>query len=300
MTRIVAIVENEGEFTRDLMHAGQSKEVEIIAARWQDLGVSLFEGRETIRCQQTVLNNADVVLLRTLRRSSFEQVFFRMDVIQRLEAMGIIVVNPARAIEIAVDKYLSLSILQDNGLPIPDTFTCQTYEDAMVSFDKLGGDVVVKPMFGAQGFGMARITDRALAQRAFSQLEQMGSISYIQRFISHPGADLRLFVLGDMVLAAMRRHSREGEWRCNISQGGYAKAINPDPTISDMAIQAARSCQAVIAGVDIIIDHDDQPYILEVNPIPGWKALGMATGIDITGQLVAFLIHLAEERHVHI
>jgi ribosomal protein S6--L-glutamate ligase len=113
------------------------------------------------------LTTFDAVLIRTMPPGSLEQVILRMDVLGRLEAAGVLVVNPPRAVEIAVDKYLASARLQAAGLPTPRTLVCQTVTDALEAFVALGGNVVVKPLFGGEGRGILRVEDRDLASRVF-------------------------------------------------------------------------------------------------------------------------------------
>jgi ribosomal protein S6--L-glutamate ligase len=111
-----------------------------------------------------------------------------------------------------VDKYLTTARLARAGVPTPPTAVCQRSDDALARFADLGGDVVLKPLFGAEGRGMCRITDAETAWRTFRVLEQTGQVIYLQRFVRHPGWDVRAFVLGGRVLAAMRR-TAANEWR---------------------------------------------------------------------------------------
>ena len=154
---------------------------------------------------------------------SLEQVVFRMDALHRLQALGIPVLNPPRAVETAVDKYLTLAVLAAAGLPVPATWTGESAAEALEAFEALGGDVVVKPLFGSEGRGLVRVSHRELARRTFQTLERLGAVLYLQRTIRHPGHDLRVFVLGDRVLGAMRRHAPDGDWRTNVAVGGRAE-----------------------------------------------------------------------------
>src|SRR5262249_11227459 len=143
------------------------------------------------------LADFDAVLVRTMPPGSLEQVVFRMDCLARYEAAGGIVINPARAIEAAVDKFLTTAKLQAAGLLTPRTICCQTAEEAMVAFEQLGRDIVLKPLFGSEGRGITRLTDENLALRAFKMLTQLGAVLYLQEFIEHEGHDIRLLVIGD-------------------------------------------------------------------------------------------------------
>ena len=138
---------------------------------------------------------------------SLEQVVFRMDALHRLAAAGVPVLNPPRAVEAAVDKYLTLALLDAAGLPVPPTWAGESAAEALAAFEALGGDVVVKPLFGSEGRGLVRVSDTELAWRTFHTLERLGAVLYLQRVVRHPGHDLRVFVLGGRVLGAMRRHA---------------------------------------------------------------------------------------------
>src|SRR5262249_58449628 len=143
-------------------------------------------------------------------------------------AGGGMVQTPPRALEICIDKYLATSLLEAAGLPVPPTIVCQSSDDAMAAFASLSGDVVVKPLFGSEGRGMVRISDEEIAWRTFRAIERTDSVLYLQKFIDHPGWDLRVFVLNGDVRAAMRRHARDG-WRTNVAQGGRGEAVTVSP-----------------------------------------------------------------------
>src|SRR5580692_10273512 len=137
----------------------------------------------------------DGVLVRTMPPGSLEQVVFRMDLLHRLQARGVHVLNSPRALETCVDKYLATAYLEAAGLRVPPTIVCQHADAALQAFAALGGDVAVKPLFGSEGRGMMRVSDPELAWRTFRTLEQTRSIIYLQQFVRHPGWDLRVFVL---------------------------------------------------------------------------------------------------------
>ena len=151
----------------------------------------------------------------------------------------------------------------------------------MEGFAQLGGDVVLKPLFGSEGRGIARLEDEAVALRAFKLLEPVGAVLYLQRFIQHEGFDLRLLVVGERVLA-MRR-SNPLDWRTNISRS--AQRPNHSSPIDEQIEMAATRCRggwrAPVAGVDLLPGCDGRLYTIEVNAVPGWKALSQATGQDV-------------------
>src|SRR3954469_3732319 len=148
------------------------------------------------------LDRFDAVIVRTMPPGSLEQVVFRMDRLHALAARGVAVLNPPRALEVCVDKYLALVRLEAAGLRVPATVVCQHADAALEAFERLGRDVVVKPLFGSEGRGMGPVADPEGALRAFRAVDRLQAVLYVQKFIPHPGWDLRAFVLDGKVLAA--------------------------------------------------------------------------------------------------
>jgi ribosomal protein S6--L-glutamate ligase len=230
----------------------------------------------------------EAVVVRTMPPGSLEQVVFRMDVLHRLHERKVRVLNPPRALEICVDKYVATTRLESAGLPVPPTIVCQHAEAALEAFDALGGDVVVKPLFGAEGRGLVRVSDKEVAWRIFQAIERSQSVLYLQRYVDHPGWDLRVFVLGGRVLASMRRYARDG-WRTNVAQGATAKPIELTQDEEQLAIRAADAVDTSAAGVDLLCGRDGKWYVLEVNAVPGWRALSAVTNVDVARALVRYL-----------
>jgi len=148
----------------------------------------------------------------------------------------------------------------------------------------LGGDVVVKPLFGSMGLGMVRVSDEETAWRVFRALEAIRGVYYLQRTVNHEGWDVRAFVVGDQMLGAIER--RAPGWRTNVSRGGRACAIALPEEWCAIALRAARTVGADYAGVDLLPARDGTIYVLEVNGIPGWRGLKEATGLDVAGAVV--------------
>lgn len=279
--RLAILSSGNGWHVRDLHRAAlaQGHHPETVDFRQISAGVGVGA---------CVLDGFDAVLVRTMPPGSLEQVVFRMDVLHRLEAAGVAVYNPPPALEASVDKYVTTARLEAAGLCVPRTFVCQQAEAAMEAFVTLGSDVVVKPIFGSEGRGMMRIDDPDLAWRTLRTLERQQAVIYLQEFVSHPGWDLRAFVLDGAILASMRRHSKNG-WRTNVAQGGRGEAVVLTREQKEMAIKAARILRAPIAGVDLLPGPDGRCYLLEVNAVPGWRALSPATGIDVASEVVQFV-----------
>jgi ribosomal protein S6--L-glutamate ligase len=169
---------------------------------------------------------------------------------------------------------------------VPATVVCQDAEAALAAFHELGGDVVVKPLFGSEGRGIARLQDEALAGRAFRMLAQLGGVLYVQEFIHHEGYDLRVLVIGERMFA-MRRRS-ETDWRTNVSRGAIAEPVELTTEMAEMARKAADAIGAPLAGVDLLPARDGTIYAIEVNAVPGWKALAATLDVDIAREVLNY------------
>jgi len=286
--RFAVLADPDSWYLRDLARAAAARNLEVTQVSFSQVTAEVSSSDSTrIFSAEHDLTKFDAVLVRTMPPGSLEQVVFRMDCLARLEAQGICVINPARAVEAAVDKYLTSAKLQAAGLLTPRTITCQTPDDAMAAFEKLGGDVVLKPLFGSEGRGITRLNDPALALRAFKMLTQLGAVLYIQEFIEHEGCDLRLLVLGDEILAMKRRNSLD--WRTNVSRGAKTERLALTSELRDLAYRAASSVSAPLAGVDVLPAKDGRLYVLEVNAVPGWKALARTLDVDVAAKVLQFV-----------
>ena len=284
-----------GWHLRDLQRASSRLDMDVVALDYRDLRAVISQGDELLRCGEVDLRRLNAVLVRAMPPGSLEQVVFRMDVLHRLESHGIPVVNPPRAIECAVDKFLALTRVAAVGLPVPETVTCEQPSEAMECFRTFerrrpGRGVVVKPLFGSEGRGLRLLIDEDRARCAFEELAAEDAVFYLQEFIPHPGWDLRVLVIDNRVAACMRRRSAGGdEWRTNISLGGSGEPVVPDATITRLSIEAAAAVGTRIAGVDLIPDEIGQLSIVEVNAAPGWRELAAVSGTDIALQVLGDL-----------
>ncbi len=211
-----------------------------------------------------------------------------MDALWRLEAAGIAVLNPAKAVECAVDKYLASARLEAAGLTVPPTIVCENAEAALVAFDRLGKDVVVKPIFGSEGRGIVRVSDPDLALRTFRTLERIDSVLYVQQFIENEGFDVRVMTLDGRVLGGMRRRAN-GDFRTNVSRRATAEQYVLSEREVELALRAADATGSQLAGVDLLYGRDGTCYVIEVNAVPGWRAFGRVTGLDVAAAVITSL-----------
>lgn len=279
---LVILAAREGWHTRELTRALEARGHTGAIVPYEGLVASIGR-RPGLRSRAADLDRADAVLARIIPSGSLEQIMYRVDALHRLEDRGVRVVNSPRAIERTVDKFWTSSLLEQCGLPTPDTIVCETIEEAFAAFRELG-DVIVKPLFGSMGLGMVRVSDEEMAFRVFKTIEQIRGVYYLQRTVDHDGRDIRAFVVGGRVLAAVERRS-EG-WRTNLSRGGRAQPVTLSEAWSALAVRAAAAVGAEYAGVDLLPARDGTAYVIEVNGIPGWEGLQKASGVDVAGALV--------------
>lgn len=283
--RLAVLAARKGWHTHELTRAAAERGHEAVVLPYEGL-VATIGPAPGLRSRRTELDQVDAVLARIIPSGSLEQIIFRVDALHRLEDRGIRVVNSPRAIERTVDKFWTSALLEQCGIPTPETIVCDDPEEAFAGFRALG-DVIVKPLFGSMGLGMVRVSDEEMAFRVFRTIEQIGGVYYLQRAIDHEGADIRAFVLGGRVLGAIER--RSNGWRTNLARGGAASPVALSPESSALAVRAAAAVGADYAGVDLLAGRDGTIYVLEVNGIPGWRGLQQATGLDVAGRLLDLL-----------
>ena len=232
------------------------------------------------------LDTLDLLLVRGLPRGSLEQVIFRMDALHLLAGQhGVRCVNGPRALERTIDKSWAGALLAAAGVPTPPTVVCERRDDALRAFVSLGGDVVVKPLFGAMGNGIVRVDDRDVAHRVFAALELERAVYYLQRTVDGPGRrDVRVLVIAGEVAGAMERVSNS--WRANVARGGQPHPVTLTDLERDTAVAAAAAVGADIAGVDLLVSADGEIVVPEVNGIPGWQALQSVCGDELTERVV--------------
>ncbi len=284
-----------GWHVQDLLRAARTLGLELEPIRFLGLLGHVGVAGRSVTAAGRSLAEADGILTRMMPPGTLEQVIYRMDSLQRLERIGVPMLNTPKAVEVSVDKYLSLALIERAGLAVPPTFAGESSRDALDAFEAFDGDVVVKPLFGSEGRGLVRVSDRELAWRTFTTLERLGSVLYVQKAVRHPGHDYRAFVLDGAVIAAIRRFAPVGDWRTNVAIGGRPEACRLDPAFEQIALKAAEAVGAGMAGVDLLpdLDRGGEPVVLEVNAVPGWRALAGSTGLDVAA---AILDHLREGR----
>lgn len=294
--RVAVFAHPDSWYARDLQRAAKGRhEVEIVdfARLHTYLGATPSKSGKirhstTIAANGTPLADFEIFLIRTMPPGSLEQVVYRMDVLGQLAQSRVTIINPPRVIEVAVDKYLTSQRLANAGLPTPETWVGHDAEAAMCAFEQLGQDVVVKPLFGGEGRGIARITDKDLAHRGFRWLERHGEVIYLQTFVNHPGFDIRVFWIGETAYAMKR--SNLSDWRTNVARGATTSSHVLTDEQRELAWRAHQAVGAEISGVDLLPTTAGQLFVLEVNAVPGWKRLARTIDLDIGAKVLSYAV----------
>ena len=248
---------------------------------------------ENVKGSGMTLSDCDLLLAREIPGGSLEQVIFRMDALHQVENAGLRIVNPPHAIEKMVDKYYTLSLLQQAGLHVPDTRITEDFSQAMEAFQALGRDVVVKPLFGSRGIGMVRVTDEDTAGRVFHALQLGGYVYYVQQFLPHNNRDLRVMVVGEECIAAMERVA--DTWKTNLAAGALPVRAALSPEVQEICLQASRTLGADYCGVDLLRDESGELFILEVNSMPAWQGLQQVTPFNIADRIAEHCLSLVKK-----
>jgi ribosomal protein S6--L-glutamate ligase len=219
--------------------------------------------------------------------------FFGTAVVRQFEQMGVFTLNSSQAISVSRDKLRSTQVLSRHNIGIPPTAFVRSRDAVLPAIEAVGGaPVIIKLLEGTQGIGVILADTTKIAEAIIETLQSTRQNVLIQKFVAESrGKDLRAFVVGDRVVAAMRRQARGEEFRSNVHRGGRAESVTLDTAYERTAIHAAQIMGLRVAGVDML-ETATGPQVLEVNSSPGLEGIEAATGVDVAGAIVA---HLEEQ-----
>jgi ribosomal protein S6--L-glutamate ligase len=285
--RVAILGEPSGWHVGRLRSALDARGHEAAVVRWSELAAAISTGGETF--QPAAIDRADLVVVRGMPAGSLEDVIFRMDALGRIARRGTPVVNSPRSLELAIDKYLSLALLAEAAVPVPRTIVAQDREGIERAWRELGCDCVYKPLFGSQGRGIERLsTPESLGPFVSAGGRPGGGVVYLQEFVPHPGWDARVLLVGDQSFA-MRRVSDGGDWRTNVARGARPERFEAPAQWIELARHAAAVLETEIAGVDLLPATDGRLLVLEINAVPGWRALETVVGGEVAGTVARYL-----------
>lgn len=285
-TRILMLGGGPGWHADQLSTACNAKGIQFQMAGFESLRSRLGDNINGIDCSAGKLESFDVVVVRTMPAASLDRITFRLACLHHLQRNGTAVINAPSALEIAIDKFATLSVVASLGYPIPETSVVQSRSDAMIAFAELGGDCVVKPIFGGEGRGVMRVSSLELAETTFSTLDRLDATLYLQRFVPPGGCDVRLLTLGENVIAL--RRTNLDDFRTNRSFGASVSVTEVTPWQQSLAREICHAIGLTYGSVDLIDDpaSDDGFRVVEVNAIPGWKAAQSVCERSIADQIV--------------
>ncbi|MEX2251292.1 MAG: 30S ribosomal protein S6--L-glutamate ligase [Acidimicrobiia bacterium] len=216
--------------------------------------------------------------------------YYGAAVVRQFEMAGIYSVNESQAISRSRDKLQSLQLLSRAGVGLPTTGFAHATQDIGGLLKVAGGPpVVVKLLEGTQGLGVVLAETTKAAESVIGAFRQLDANILVQEFIKEAGgADIRAFVVGGRVVAAMKRQAPPGEFRSNLHRGGTAESIKLSPIQRSMAIRAAKTMELNVAGVDLI-QSSEGPLVIEVNSSPGLEGIEGASGVDVAGEIIEFI-----------
>jgi len=217
--------------------------------------------------------------------------FYGLAVVRQFQAMDVYTPNTADGIANSRDKLRSMQILSRHEIDIPATTFVRERSDIRAAIDRVGGaPVVIKTLEGTQGIGVILAPDLRVAEAVIETLQSTDQNVLIQRFVAESrGRDIRAIVVGDRVVASMRRTARGDEFRSNVHRGGSTEAIRLDPETRDVALRAAQTLGLTVCGVDML-EGNDGPLVMEVNSTPGLQGIETATGLDVAGAIVDHIV----------
>ena len=212
-----------------------------------------------------------------------------------LESLGVTLLDPVSALELARDKFETLRVLNSAGLPTPKTELVRDLDQLEAAVDRVGGvPVVIKPLHGAQGQGTI------LAESAAGAVSMMQSVLFqsreflIQQYIPCAGEDIRVIVVDGEVVAAKRRKAPAGDFRSNLARGGSARVEEVTPELGELAVHATQTLGLHCSGVDLL-PSTDGPVILEINGSPGLGGIEKVTGSDVASRWIMSLENRCSE-----
>ncbi|MGA7227738.1 MAG: 30S ribosomal protein S6--L-glutamate ligase [Acidimicrobiia bacterium] len=251
-----------------------------------------------LRCYMDITARKPKVLFRgehvspdaVIPRIGATYTFYGTAVVRQFEMAGIFTLNESQAISRSRDKLRSLQLLSRAGVGLPTTSFAHSTQDIDGLLEVVGGTpVVIKLLEGTQGLGVVLAETKKAAESVISAFRQLDANILVQEFIKEArGADIRAFVVGGKVIAAMKRQAPPGEFRSNLHRGGTAEAVKLTPGERATAVRAARTMELNVAGVDMV-QSESGPMVLEVNSSPGLEGIEEASGIDIADAIVEFM-----------
>ena len=272
--------------TRRIFDAGTKRGHQVRVVDYLRCYMNITSRKPTVYYGGESLGKADALL----PRIGASQTFYGTAVVRQFETMGCYCLNSSEAITASRDKLKSLQILAQAGINMPVTGYASHTMDIEGVIEKVGSvPLVMKLLQGTQGQGIVLAETRKAAESVMSAFRQLEADILVQEFIKESsGTDIRALVVGNRVVAAMRRIAPDGEFRSNVHRGGKAEHVKLNPEEEKMAVVAAQVLGLRVAGVDLMRSNRG-PLVLEVNSSPGLQGIEDSSGVDVAGEIIRFI-----------
>jgi len=272
--------------TRRLKEAALERNYDVKVLNTLKFAIDLDQGHPDLYFRQKQLSHYDAVL----PRIGASITYYGTSVVRQFEEMGIFCANTANGITNSRDKLRSLQILSRHHIGIPRTTFVNDKKDVIPAIERVGGaPVVIKLIEGTQGIGVLLAESINAAESIIELLQSQKQDVLIQKFVAESkGKDIRAFVVGDRVVAAMRRVAQGQEFRSNVHRGGVAEAVDLPEAYRKTAVRSAQILGLRVAGVDML-ESDAGPQVMEVNSSPGLEGIEKCTNLDIAGAIVEYI-----------
>ncbi|TWT41414.1 RimK family alpha-L-glutamate ligase [Botrimarina hoheduenensis] len=272
--------------TRRLKQAAEERGHTVRVLNTLRFAIELEEGEPNLFFRSKQLSDYDAIL----PRIGASITYFGTAVVRQFEQMDIYTPNTANGIANSRDKLRSLQILSRHQIGIPYTTFVRDRADVMPAIQRIGGaPIIIKILEGTQGVGVILAETTKVAEAIIETLQTAKQNVLIQHFVKESkGRDIRAFVVGDTVVAAMRRVAQGDEYRSNVHRGGHTEAVVLDPVYQETAVRAAQIMGLRVAGVDLL-EGTNGPQIMEVNSSPGLEGIEGATQLDIAGAIIDYM-----------
>ena len=272
--------------TRRLIEAGKARGHEVMVVDPLRCYMNIVPHAPEIHYKGKKLEGIDAVI----PRIGASITFYATAVLRQFEMVGVYPLNESVAISRSRDKLRSMQLLSRKGIGLPVTGFAHSPDDTDDLLELVGGNqYVIKLTEGTQGKGVVLTETRGAAESVIDAFRGLDAHFLVQEFVKEArGADIRCFVIGDKVVASMKRQGKEGEFRSNLHRGGSATVIKITPEERSTAVRAAKIMGLNVAGVDLLRSNHG-PVVMEVNSSPGLEGIETATGKDVAGQVIGFI-----------
>jgi len=272
--------------TKRLVEAATQRGQRVSVINTKQLAIDLQQGNPDLYYRQKKLAEFDAVL----PRIGASITYFGTAVVRQFEQMDVFCANSSAGISNSRDKLRSLQIFSRHHIGIPATTFVREKKDILPAIERVGGaPVIIKLIEGTQGIGVLLAESVKSAEAIIELLQSQKQNVLIQKFVSESkGKDIRAFVVGDEVVAAMRRVAQGQEFRSNVHRGGLTEAIELNDEYRETAVRAAQIMGLRVAGVDML-EGKNGPQIMEVNSSPGLEGIEQCTQLDIAGAIVDYI-----------